>query len=88
MLPYYIFLAVIMALYAIYQRDRTNKVALAATAVVFIAFAGLRDSTVGTDTGGYTRSFKNTQVEEVIEDVLQDKDDPLAPPSLEGDTLW
>ena len=49
MLPYYIFLAVIMALYAIYQRDRTNKVALAATAVVFIAFAGLRDSTVGTD---------------------------------------
>lgn len=88
MLPYYIFLAVIMALYAIYQRDRKNKVALVATAVVFIAFAGLRDSTVGTDTGGYTRNFKNTQVEEVIEDVLQDKDDPLAPPNLEGNTLW
>lgn len=88
MLPYYIFLAVIMALYAIYQRDRTNKVALAATAVVFIAFAGLRDSTVGTDTGGYTRSFKSSKLQEVIDDISVNKEDPLAPPTLEGDTLW
>lgn len=88
MLPYYIFLAVIMALYAIYQRDRTNKVALAATAVVFIAFAGLRDSTVGTDTGGYTRSFKSSKLQEVIDDISVNKEDPLAPPNLEGDTLW
>lgn len=82
MAPYYIFLALVIAIYAWYQKAYGNKVLLTAILLLLVLFAGLRDSKVGTDTGSYTRKFQSLVVEDEV------KDNPLYDPTIEGDTFW
>ena len=57
MTPYYLFLAIVMAI-AFYSSEKTwNKPLLFSALVVMVLFAGLRSSEVGTDAMGYARSF-------------------------------
>lgn len=90
MLTYYIFLALAIGAYAIYQKHYGNRFFLAIAALILILFAGLRDASVGTDTGAYTRGYANMKIEEDEEglNIVYDKDDPMAPPEMEGESFW
>lgn len=60
MLPYYILLAIVMLI--AWQYDKMSKKTWAPVVLIFIVmtlFIGLRDASVGTDTGHYARSFEN-----------------------------
>ncbi len=58
MTEYYMFLAIAMALAAVYTKNAKFKIALWATLAVMVLFAGLRSAAVGTDSGSYARSFE------------------------------
>lgn len=60
MIPYYILLALVMLI--AWQYDKMPKKTWKPIVLIFIAmtlFIGLRDASVGTDTGHYARSFTN-----------------------------
>lgn len=59
-LPYYIFLAIIIIIYyKANAENANNKFWLIISILVMTLFAGLRAPTVGTDTGSYVRGFLN-----------------------------
>ena len=61
MLPYFIFLAIVLFLaYLSFMEDKPNKAIIVLLFLVMTCFAGFRSSVVGTDTGGYTRHFENS----------------------------
>lgn len=59
MIPYVVFviLTVLLALWHDNSRGKARWLPVLLLLVVWVLFAGLRDSSVGTDSGGYARSF-------------------------------
>lgn len=76
MLPYYILLAVVMLLLPGYsKKPKKSWLPIILVFVIMTAFVGLRDKSVGTDTGNYVRGFVEL-TEEQIEDKLEWDNDP------------
>lgn len=62
MLPYYIFLAIVIFFAYLSSKVPKSKVLLFLTLATMVLFAGLRDAEVGTDAAGYARTFsENTR---------------------------
>ena len=57
MLPYYIFLVIVILFASLSSVMPKNKLFLVLTLMVMVLFAGLRDAEVGTDSSGYARTY-------------------------------
>lgn len=69
-LPYYIFLAVVMIVCASQQKQK-SKVPLIVIFLCMVLFAGLRNQSVGTDTMSYVNSFNNLDNRSLSEDFIE-----------------
>ena len=62
MLPYYIFLAIVVFFAFLSSKVPKSSILVFLTLMVMVLFAGLRDAEVGTDSAGYARTFnENTR---------------------------
>lgn len=62
MIPYYIFLVIIIFFAFLSSKSPKSKILLYVTLAVMVLFAGLRDAKVGTDAAGYARTYsENTR---------------------------
>lgn len=57
MLTYFIFLGIVMTLAAAFDKKPRNRMFYFLIFLVMVLFAGLRSDAVGTDSGGYARTF-------------------------------
>lgn len=63
MIYYLIFLGIVMMLAAAYDKNPRNRNYYFTILIVMTLFAGLRDASIGTDSGGYARKFLLDQEE-------------------------
>lgn len=63
MLPYYIFLALLIPFAYLSGRNPKSKIVLLAVYAVMVLFAGLRSADIGTDAAGYVRGFQEGRAE-------------------------